>query len=297
MRRTGRKTVRAKGSYYGANKTMPVSSLRSALRASMIPAQETRTLRTTRRLGLELTSAVPTATGFYPLQSIATFDAQNTVFPGGFLPYMYIYDKAQVIKTRFRLRITCLGFTDPVAGRGVSQLAGSAEVVIAVTTCDVAQNLANNVNAFERLRDIPFSQFKALGCANSGHDSVYLNQSCDHERFIGAPLENSLAVQRDAPGANMILPNPNSPSMRPTPCIAFTLIPNRTPVENQVFSYIIEYEVDYTVLFTGVRAQTKQAEEITILTIQLAAQANQALAQENQTVSDSNPNWANFLST
>jgi len=245
----------------------------------MLPAQLKCTFRTAKIQTISVVGINPGgALGFTVkafLQSLAWFDtATGNTFPGsatafsfggGLLPFFYNYDKATVTQTRIVARLTNMG-QKVVATQLQNDVATACTVVSAIVDTSAAAQMTyatGDQDQLERLRDLPFSKVKQLGNPKGGHDVVTFSHVVDHEKFLGAPLDQVHAATRTGP--NLVLPNPFLGSQTGTPSwVLQVLLPFASTSATVQNDWRLEFELDQTVLFDSLRPLPKKTDDIQI---------------------------------
>lgn len=291
LRKTGRRKGKAtKRIGKGSGKTYYKPITRRSIgpgyspsfRVSMLPATQTITFRQTI---VDSFTIFDNATRLISTSLQLPFRntvSQNDVFAGGLLPYFHLYDKAMVIQSTHKTTISTLGVFRVTNG-AISYTypnSGAAMVVQTTVPWEQSNQLQQNYtksSGYElvsHLRDMPNSSVKSLGNPNSGHDTVVVHSSVDHERFVGQPLDASMALRRK--GDTICYKSFGDAMMATTPAIFLAIIPE-TSREAQLqagsnigevrYEYRLEQEILYTIQLSDLRAMVAHIADMTALSL------------------------------
>lgn len=272
LSRTGRK-FRKKGTksrmvkktqgYYRQNMLKPFVSTNSSLYAAHIPAQVAYTLRLAYTSYLTITAGDVGGTIDQSMIQPRTNPGTpaDWQWAGGLLAFMRIYDKCATLKCTMTQRISPRATT--VTGVVQNTPVGGAAVCLAVMSREAANGLGPTLDNLDRMRDIPFSQYKHVGSVYSGHDVVTLTGAVDIEKWMAAPQDVGHTVRRVGNTINSYATG--DPIMQQTPCSKLMIIPEQPVAERvagQTTVYFVESEFNYTLLFSGLRNQVKNLGDI-----------------------------------
>lgn len=262
---TKKKTTRAHQGYWRQNQLKPMVSTMSRLYAPHLPAQQSYNLRLAFS---QIANVLATADGTLLTQSMiqprTNVGALNdNLWPGGLLALMRIYDKCQVLKCKATARISNRTNLVNTTTRDITL--GAAAICFAAVSQETAAVVVPNTDNVDRLRDLPFSQYKHLGLQSSGHDVVQLQVAVDIEKFIAGPQDTLHAVRRTNNTVNTVAIG-NS-IMQQTPTAVLLIVPELSQADRPAqttLNYYVEFEFEYSCVFSGLRRQDRNVAEANV---------------------------------
>lgn len=235
------------------NKTM--SLFATASQASRIPRSYFSSFPNQFRINLKanFTENVNITTLLYErtfdlhVPGIKTGGSLPTCLAGGLLPLMYIYQRVQVLKVKFRVRIENLGFAIGTLTYGENAYQYSSVIWTQKQANDA---VTAGVTSFDEYRTSVGSHYKTMCPAPGAPNFIEDTQSVDVVNFLGGDrLDHSQSSYFSNGPSNFLLQTPASASTYNMPAFVFAMQRN-TATTGQLRIY---YEADFSCEFTNVR--------------------------------------------
>lgn len=197
---------------------------------------------------------------------------------GGMLPFFHLYERALVTNTTVKARIMNLGLELSADQTKITNKLDVANVLAVLVPADIAQDFgALNADLYERIRDIPGAVSKQLGTPTGGHDSVFLKQSCDVEKFMTQSPNDHRWMVRDL--NQVLLPAQDQLQAAGAPVYLILVVLNRPVPAGQTHRFFFDMDFEYTVRFQGLRPLPKVPGDLPALTV---AQRQDGFARVNK---------------